>query len=245
MQKKTEQDLNRSRESNPEPTPEDYIQTLWPGLRAKSIAQFLDSDAAQDLVAQANDEELEGMKSNMAEHLDFVLSEILDGRTMAQIQGLDQGHLDAIYSVAQAKMGAGAVEDAASIFQLLIVLDPTVAKFYTGFGACQQLLKNYEYALQMYAIAQLQDLTDPRIPQNSAMCCVYLGRLDDARGLANRSMSMCQVALQSYESSSRVGIDEPAELRRLAQKSEQLLKLIAIRERNAIPVERKAKEQTH
>lgn len=217
--------------------PDEYIAALWPALRAKSISQFIESDAGAQFVELQEIDDINEIKQGMAEKLDEVLAEILKGKTMAQLQGLDTSHLEAIYSVAEARLGAGETKDAASIFQLLILLDPTVAKFYTAFGACQQILKNYEYALEMYAIAQVQDMTDPRVPQNAAMCCLYLNRMDEAKGMANRAISICNTALLSYGTASQVGIDEPAELRRLKLKSEQVLKLIEIRLRNAQKVE--------
>ena len=216
-------------------TPEDYIPALWPAIRDKTIEQFIASSEGQAFLKQqdCNGENFELVRELMGEELDETLEQVLGGKTIAQVRGLDEIHLDAIYTVGESRMHSGEVEEAASLFQLLIALDPTIARFYTAFGACQQLLKKYEYALEMYAIAQVQDMSDPRVPQNAAMCCVFLGRLTQAKGMANRSLSMCETAILQIDQSGKVQSTERAELERLAEKSRQLLQLIAIRERNA------------
>src|SRR5690606_24003357 len=140
----------------------------------------------------------EEMENSLGLELDNVLSQILEGKTMAQIQGLDEGHLDAIYSVAENQLNAGEIENAASLFQLLILLDPTVSRFYTAFGACQQLMNKFEYALELYTLAQLYDMNDPRVPQNAALCCIHLGRLSEAHGMANRALGLCETILDEY-----------------------------------------------
>lgn len=216
---------------------EDYIAALWPALRARSISQFIESEAGGEFVKHQDTDDIDAIKKGMSEKLDEVLSQILAGKTMAQLQGLDTAHLDAIYSVAEARLGAGETEDATSMFQLLILLDPTVSKFYTAFGACQQILKKYEYALQMYAIAQSLDMTDPRIPQNAAMCSLYLGRFGEAKGMANRALSLCDTALADTDASVSSRREDPVELRRLKLKSEQILNLVEIRLRNAAKVD--------
>lgn len=215
-------------------TPEDYIPALWPAIRGKAIEQFIESPQGKAFIKQQGDdqESLNAVQTLMGLELDTILTHILDGRTIAQIQGLNEAHLNAIYSVAESRMHSGEVEEAASLFQLLIILDPTIARHYTAFGACQQMLKKYEYALEMYAIAQVQDMSDPRVPQNAAMCCVFLNRFSQARGMANRSLSMCETALIELEQSGKVQSAQRSELERLAEKSRQLIQLISIRERN-------------
>lgn len=217
---------------------EDYIAALWPALRKNAINQFMESSEGLALVTKNAEtqlvdpkDEAETLRAEMAEHLDSVLEQILAGKTIAQIQGMDEAHLNAIYSVAEAQMKSGEIENASSLFQLLIILDPTIAKHYTGFGACQQLLKNYEHALELYAIAQLQDMSDPRVPQNAAMCCIFLGRISQARGMAHRALSICETALGTTEQN--LSSEERREMQRLALKSQQLLQLIDIRSKNA------------
>jgi tetratricopeptide (TPR) repeat protein len=220
-------------------TPEDYIPALWPAIRENAIEQFIASPEGKAFIKQQGDdqESLNTVQTLMGLELDTILTHVLDGKTIAQIQGLNEVHLSAIYTVGESRMQVGEIEEAASLFHLLIILDPTIARHYTAFGACQQMLKKYEYALEMYAIAQVQDMSDPRVPQNGAMCCVFLNRFSQARGMAVRSLSMCETAILNIDESGKVQSAERSELERLAEKSRQLIQLITIRERNVASAE--------
>jgi|GEM_PF-1258360 len=219
-------DLNTRQQSSPL-NPDQYLKALWPGLRTQAVEYFLGTGQGDLLLKEVNTD-ADSLKHLMSVHLDSTLTEIMKGKTIAQIQGFDEGHLEALYTIGESRLHAGEIADAASLFQLLILLDPTIAKHYTAFGACQQMLKKYEYALDLYAIAQTQDMSDPRIPLNAAMCCVYLDRLADALSMVNRALSICQHAMTKVRDQHQ----SLAEWQRLALKAQQLIKLVGIRKRN-------------
>lgn len=63
-------------------------------------------------------------------------------------------------------------QDASHFFRLLVVFRPSEAKYWKGFGACQQMQQDYEHALNCYMSAQIlhQNRPDPYLYVYAADC---------------------------------------------------------------------------
>lgn len=70
--------------------------------------------------------------------------------------------------------------EADALFRLLVTIDPQVFQYWKGLGACLQMKKNYEGALNCYECAQnlLKDLPDPYLYVHIADCHFAMKELD-------------------------------------------------------------------
>lgn len=73
-------------------------------------------------------------------------------------------------------------QDASHFFRMLVAARPSEAKFWKGLGACLQMLKEYEEALNCYASAQMLngEKTDPYLYLHAADCYIALKSVDSA-----------------------------------------------------------------
>lgn len=67
---------------------------------------------------------------------------------------------EAIYAYAYEFYSHGHYEEAKSLFSLLVVKETTNVHYWLGFGACWQMLKNYDKAIEAYAAAALLDVKE-------------------------------------------------------------------------------------
>lgn len=65
---------------------------------------------------------------------------------------------EAIYAYAYQFYANGHFEEARSLFSLLTVMQPDQLNYWMGLGACLQMQKKYEKALEAYAAAALIDV---------------------------------------------------------------------------------------
>jgi secretion system chaperone SscA len=72
--------------------------------------------------------------------------------------------------------------DASHLFRLLAAAQPSEPKYWKGLGACLQMLKDYDSALNCYASAQLlnRSQTDPYLYLHSADCFIALKEVKNA-----------------------------------------------------------------
>ena len=90
-------------------------------------------------------------------------------------------HLEAFYTIAFDFYENGNYREATNFFRFLTSLDHMNKKHWMGLGAALQMLKEYDKAINAYAIAALLDQQDPHVPFYAAECCFSMG--DTGRGL--------------------------------------------------------------
>lgn len=100
-------------------------------------------------------------------------------------------HLEAFYTLAFDFYENGKYREAINFFRFLTTIDHMNKKHWIGLGASLQMLKDYEKAIEAYALATLLDEQDPHAPLYAAECCFSMGdrergmqALDSADGLA-------------------------------------------------------------
>lgn len=89
--------------------------------------------------------------------------------------------LAALYAMAYRLYKNGKYEDALAFFRFLTLSDSFERKYWMGLGACNQMLKNYEKALECYSAAAIQDSSDPYVHWHAADCFFHSGNLPKAR----------------------------------------------------------------
>lgn len=73
-------------------------------------------------------------------------------------------------------------QDAIHFFRMLVVCRPAEAKYWKSFGACLQMLQNYDEALNCYMSAQIlkREQPDPYLYVHAADCYFGLDQKDAA-----------------------------------------------------------------
>ncbi|PJE79760.1 Chaperone protein IpgC [invertebrate metagenome] len=137
---------------------------------------------------------------NTSSHVDEELEEQLvdffgKGGTFKDLKQMSDEAMEAIYSVAYNLYQSGKYAEAQKIFQFLCFYDHFNRKYFMGLGACQQMLKQYDQALEIFAFAVMLDGSDP-----GAM--IYMG--DCHLALGDQPM-----AIQSYEMAMDCAGDNP------------------------------------
>lgn len=110
-----------------------------------------------------------------------LMDRMAEGATMGDLYGIDQDRLEAVYSVAHNMYGNGKFDDALTMFRFLTVMDYSETRFWMGLGATQQMMADYEGAVQSYAYATMLDIEDPRPQIQAGYCLMQMGQLEIAQ----------------------------------------------------------------
>ena len=95
--------------------------------------------------------------------------------TLKQLKGVSNEELEAVYSLAFGYYRTGKYEEAAKLFQFLVLFDHLNAKYWFGQGAVQQALKDYQNAVVSYGYCSFLKLDNPKPQLHAAECFLALG----------------------------------------------------------------------
>lgn len=99
---------------------------------------------------------------NLEEYLeDFIPNTLLKSETLQQAFALTNYEMEEIYNEAYRFYQEGNYLESSTAFRWLVLLNPFIAKYWTGLAANLQLLKKYEKALHAYAMAALIENENP------------------------------------------------------------------------------------
>ncbi|MCX4024667.1 SycD/LcrH family type III secretion system chaperone [Endozoicomonas sp. SM1973] len=108
--------------------------------------------------------------------LDFFAS----GGAIRDLRAISDESIEAMYSMAYSLYESGKYQDAHKVFQFLCYLDHYQSKYFIGLGACRQMMKQYQLAIDAFSYASVLDANDPRPPFYGAECHLALGNLKEA-----------------------------------------------------------------
>jgi type III secretion system low calcium response chaperone LcrH/SycD len=136
-----------------------------------------------------------------------ILTDVIEhGKSLKDALKYTPEMLEEIYGIAQRNFASGNYKEASLLFNILISLDDTQAKYFMGAGACSHMQKKYKDAVAYYQVCSHLDITDPLPAYHAADC--YL-QLDDP-GSAFKSISLA--VLQSENNPQYRQIKERAKL---------------------------------
>ena len=105
----------------------------------------------------------EDTQSNDSEEMDDTLLEFFGGGgTFKDLKNMSDDAMEAIYSVAYNLYQGGKYDEAQKVFQFLCFYDHFNRKYFMGLGACQQMMKKYDNAIEIFTFATVLDADDPR-----------------------------------------------------------------------------------
>ena len=85
-----------------------------------------------------------------------------EGGTFKDLKNISNEAMEAIYSVAYNLYQNGKYGESEKVFRFLCFYDHFSSKYFLGFGACKQMLKQYDSAIETFSIASLLEPDDPR-----------------------------------------------------------------------------------
>ena len=103
-----------------------------------------------------------------------------DYATLGELKGISHEELEAVYSLGFTHYRTGRYEDAAKLFQFLVLFDHLNAKYWLALGAVQQVAKDYKAAVSSYAYSSFLDLGNPKPQFHAAECFLALGDKENA-----------------------------------------------------------------
>jgi type III secretion system low calcium response chaperone LcrH/SycD len=106
---------------------------------------------------------------------------MLNGRSIRDIQGLNDEQMEAIYATGYTLYKGGRYEDAEKIFHCLCIFDHLGHRYWMGLGSARQMLKKHKEAIDAYSMAAVLDVRDPQAALQSAECHLALGNLEGAK----------------------------------------------------------------
>lgn len=103
------------------------------------------------------------------------------GGTLKDLKKLDDQQMDAVYHFAFQLYQNGKYQEAREAFRFLVFFDHYKTHYLLGLGACEQMLENYQRAIECYShIGILTGLKDPVPAMHAAECHLALGNLKEA-----------------------------------------------------------------
>ena len=103
------------------------------------------------------------------------------GYRIADLAGMTQEQLDAMYALAYQLYQADNFKDAAAIFQGLVLFDSSNSDYLMGLASSEQGLEHYERASDLFAmVCAHSGMTDPKPMYYSCICALKNGERDKA-----------------------------------------------------------------
>ena len=106
--------------------------------------------------------------------------------------GLSNEMVEGIYSYAYRLYNTGKYEPASQLFRLLIMLNPTEAKYLMGLAACFHMEKDWEQAGVTYILCSLIDLKSPVYHYHASDCYQQQGQKDMAINALEACIGRCE-----------------------------------------------------
>jgi type III secretion system low calcium response chaperone LcrH/SycD len=122
---------------------------------------------------------------------------VADYATLGELKGISHEELEAVYSLGFTHYRTGRYEDAAKLFQFLVLFDHLNPKYWLALGAVQQVARDYKGAIASYGYASFLDLENPKPQFHAAECFLALG---DRENAASALLALDEYCPQNTES---------------------------------------------
>jgi len=100
----------------------------------------------------------------------------------------------ALYALAFEMYRNGKYSEAMPFFRFLTILSPDDRKYWMGLGACYQMQKRYQAAIECYSVAAVQNPNDPIVHWHAANCFFDDGKLDIAIKTLDSALTVAKIS---------------------------------------------------
>lgn len=87
---------------------------------------------------------------------------------------ISDAQAEGIYAQAYRLYNTGKYKDACNLFRLLVMINPTEAKYTLGMAACFHMQKEYKTAADMYMLCSVIDSASPIPPFHASDCYIQM-----------------------------------------------------------------------
>ena len=105
--------------------------------------------------------------------------------------GLSDSMVEGIYGYAYRLYNSGKYRDAAHLFRILIMLNPTESKYILGLAACQHMQQDYVNAIASYAFIGMIDPYNPLPHYHASDCYIKTGLIPMAIAELEQAIGKC------------------------------------------------------
>ncbi|WP_257285727.1 SycD/LcrH family type III secretion system chaperone [Endozoicomonas sp. SESOKO1] len=142
--------------------------------------------------------------SSGAQAMAFMEDYMARGGKLAEASNISVEAQEALYELAYLKYNNALYEKSARLFQFLCLYDQWNPCFFTGLGACQQMVGLYGEAIDTYLYVLSLDANDPHPMIYVGDCYVALGQHQKARLAYQASVLMANASGMASADVSRV-----------------------------------------
>lgn len=111
---------------------------------------------------------------------DFTPNVLLKNETLQKAFQITAFEMEEIYAQGYGYYEENCYQEATTVFRWLLVFNPFIVKYWMGFGACLQMLGQYERALHSYAMASMLDPENSLPHLQAARCYQALNNAEEA-----------------------------------------------------------------
>jgi type III secretion system low calcium response chaperone LcrH/SycD len=112
--------------------------------------------------------------------------------------------LEAIYYLANYYYKISQYNQAITLFNFLVYLDPSDHRFSMGLGASYQMLGEYQQAVEFYVASYFTELKKPEPLFYSSECFLKLGKKEEAIGMLKKAKELCELTGKSNKISKKI-----------------------------------------
>ncbi|WP_275451264.1 type III secretion system translocator chaperone SicA [Candidatus Arsenophonus nilaparvatae] len=121
------------------------------------------------------------MDAQLNEYTELVTEALQQGASLKDLEGIPNELMDGVYRFAYNFYQQGKLEEAETFFRFLCLYDFNNSDYIMGLAAVKQLQKQYETALDLYALAYVHGDNDYRPMFYGGQCNLIIGEKEKAK----------------------------------------------------------------
>lgn len=141
----------------------------------------------KDALQKQIDRQLEGETDERKTKLKKFAKDLTEGVLPKDAMGLSDEYIEGMYAFGYRLYTTGKYDQAAQIFRLLVMLNPSESKFLLGLAACYHMKKDYDKASNTYMLCSVLSPMDPLPYYHISDCFVEM----EDYPMAVKSLQLC------------------------------------------------------
>ncbi len=121
------------------------------------------------------------------------------GFTLAEIYGITEDELGAVYEMARRDIAVGQVEKAKALFIMLVQISPMEPHFTYGLATAYQIEGDVRMAVRLYSYFLAMDATNPQGYLRLGECLLASGEYKEARDAFQGALNMFTDPVKNYD----------------------------------------------
>lgn len=153
---------------------------------------------------------------------EFVLNFFKNFKSFGNVHGLDEDNLEAMYSAGYNYYNHGKYQEALDLFLVLKRLNHFEAKYVMAIGACKQMLKDWQGAIDSYGLVLHMTPLNPMPAFHCAECLLQLGDKVKAKKALDLTVELINISEnKDYEDLKKQAINLSKNMGQVEEKGEK------------------------